>query len=117
MTDHKTRHAAAPMYQPGRIAYHATGEEGAADVGVSLGLGDRRMIYAGELPDVKGHGLVFYQMGGDRRIVAEGVDLEAAEAMLIEIRDAAFGKPVALDPEETECAPVGRVANMERDKG
>lgn len=39
------------LYERGNVVWHSTEDGGLPDVGISVGLGDGRMLYAGEVAD------------------------------------------------------------------
>ncbi len=71
------------MYEAGVVAWHSSDEDGGGpDVGISVGLGGM-MLYAGEAPGLKGPwSLVLYPTSGDRIVIAETVEQEAARDMI-----------------------------------
>ena len=53
MTDRTSdeRQAVNQMADRGRVTWHSSGEDEGPDVGISLGLGGSRMLWAGEITD------------------------------------------------------------------
>lgn len=43
----------AHLYRCGRVVWHSSDDSGMPDVGMSVGLGDGRMLYAGEISDAR----------------------------------------------------------------
>ncbi len=69
------------LYERGVVIWHTSEEGGGPDVGISVGLGDGSMLYAGDLPDPAGHGLKLY-MRKDSVLIASHIDPEAGRDLI-----------------------------------
>lgn len=65
----------------GRLTNHCSEDGGLPDVGLSLGLGDERMLFVGDAPDSSGTALVIYDPH-DRAVIAASCDREKGFEML-----------------------------------
>lgn len=84
MTETPERQEAAEVYraeEAGCLTNHCSDDSGLPDVGMSLGLGDGRMLFVGDNPDGQGTALVIYEPH-DRTVIAQPCDREAGYEML-----------------------------------
>ena len=79
------------LYQRGALVAHSSDGGGLPDVGISVGLGGGRMLYAGERPGQPGWSICLYPAEGEATDIAAGVDAEGA-ASLIEAVAAALSR-------------------------
>lgn len=76
------------LYERGLVVAHSSTDDGMPDVGMSVGLGNNMMLYAGDLPNPLSTGLAIYT-DKDRFLIANDVDFQDAR-ILIEMVGAAF---------------------------
>lgn len=69
------------MYEAGLVVAHSSDDSGLPDVGISVGLGDGLMLYAGEIPNPNSEGLVLYAQQ-ESWIVSTEIDHEAARHLI-----------------------------------
>ncbi len=69
------------LYELGMFVDHSSYPDGGPDVGVSLGLGNGRMLYAGEAPGRNGDALVLFGQH-EHSDIAQNIDREAAYEMM-----------------------------------
>ena len=71
------------LYKHGLLCAHSSGEDGIADVGLSVGLGDGRMLYVGDVAKASGVGIrVWDERQGKSIVVGEVKDFYAAKEMV-----------------------------------
>lgn len=83
MTDNQTTAPlvyAEPSTERGAVTWHSSGPDEGPDVGLSLGLGNDRLLWVGELPDRDGWGLAIYHevKDGERTDFGTFDDAESA---------------------------------------
>lgn len=75
------------MCQAGLTVNHSTDEVGAPDVGLSVGLGDGKALFVGDLPEPFSVGLCIYT-GKGRLLIADRVDREMGMLLVNEVSSA-----------------------------
>lgn len=93
ITRHRAEAVDSQLYERGRLVAHTSDDGGIPDVGLSVGLGDGKMLYAGERPSRLGWCLCIYSQTGTVGIaegLASGPCSPAAE--LVEHLAAAFNR-------------------------
>ena len=82
MSDQITITSDSPrFYDLGMLVSHSSDEGGLPDVGISVGLGDGWMMFAGEVPGEPGWMLTLYGQA-ERRDIAHITDADAARSLI-----------------------------------
>lgn len=102
------------IYERGRLVAHCSDDSGIADCGISVGLGNGQMLYAGDLPDPFSTGIKLYSQGTSI-LVADRVDYEVARAMIEVIAEAINGESES--EEAAEYRKQSEFKQMMRDVG
>lgn len=76
-----------PSTEPGAVAWHSSDEGGGPDVGLSIGLGDGKLLWVGETPDHDGWRLAIYHPAGrgGREDLAQFDDAESGRTFFEEL--------------------------------
>jgi hypothetical protein len=86
VTDRKTD-TTEPSTERGVVTWHSSDEDSGPDVGLSIGLGDGKLLWVGEVPDRDGWCLAIYHplCKGGREDLASFHDAESARAFFDEM--------------------------------
>lgn len=78
----------------GVVTWHSSDPDGGPDVGLSLGLGDGKLLWVGEVPDRNGWGLAIYHPAGSggREDLGTFHDAESARTFFDEIEKVIRGR-------------------------
>ena len=72
----------AKMYEKGSYVWHSSDGDG-PDVGVSLGIGNGRMIYVGEIPGAGGCALKIYgQSDAETYTISDNINREEGDRFI-----------------------------------